>query len=1282
MSGQGGGRRTALLVHVENFAERLDEHGELHPLALESLPFAGRVRRLREQLTRFGYAIREPDDHTGAGIARTVEKLLDEHGADDVVLVHVLTHGEPDGHNGGYYVLGEDGVRDFNADAGRWLERAEASTGRFASPRDRPYALFLLDLCFAGRAVARQWRTGGRSDGKAYAICAAASDQKAYNARFTEALADVLAGAANLAEFDPYDADGILPLDVLTHELVKKITELEKSDRADPQHVVTTPVSLGATRLLPFFPVRGVVRPPSSDLRPFLLSGNPVSGKAGDVDGLFTGRAAAMARLGAWLADPTAAPVHLVTGEPGAGVSTLLAQVVRHANRDLRAALGVDPAVAVPETAELVAVDLAGSDLPQAVDAIGRQLVHHTFGGRAEALVNTVLGRARPVTLVLDGLDQAVDPAAVHARLLQPLVAGRTTAGGPACRLLIGAHVLPGSFPVAVDTTGLDAVDPDDLLAYLELLGAREGRAGPRWSAFAREAAGALTAASPPADRFGAYLAAAVLGRAAADGSEAPLSRAMTVVWALELERAASSWARPVATALAWAEGDGMPIAVLRYVAIALAAGRTPGTQPLTPERVAAVLHDLRRYLTISPTTDGRVYRLRHPALAGALRTDADAPTVLDGIYRAVGEPGGAQAWRYTTDYARRYVLDHAAAAGRLPELLGNAAFLIENAGQILDARLTPAEPVAAATAVARRARELDLVEARESARFELAVVAARHGAADLARGLAELPAEPPLTWRPRWIAGTSRPDGGHEPGLDALLLVTVEAGQAVTYDAGSGQVVPGPRRDVTALSAGGSGPDRLLVSATGRTVQVRSAATGTTTGFGTARFGAVSRVAVHRRADDLVIAAVTDRHMLECWTATGDVFAEPLDCGPPVSGLALTGDGTRVLAMTRNVNNHVDVWALETGKRVLPSLSGTDATVVEAEGNTYLVVVDGGFTVRTYRIADGQQVAMVPLARRVGRVRVVRQGDDPLVVMAAGADLLTWNPTENHVLPRLITTGTRPIEHLDCVSGPAGPVTIVASEGRRVTGADLDTGRRSTVELAGRARIGALVAVPGRGEAPVPARPSFAVDAEGAELFVAVTGEGGTRIGRLSRGAVTEAEAEGDYGDPRMDWLRAGPLLLLRRTGADGRTSVVDARTGTAVPTPAIGLPMPVDRTPASHDPVVTVVDGRVVVVTAEESGRLLVHEPEAGAPHRITIRDGRPAGLAPLPGDPEVVVLGYRDGAVGLVDLRARREIDRIEVPGPIRHLTVHPRPGDGAWVVVEAATEVLVLELTRPN
>ncbi|HEX5201859.1 MAG TPA: caspase family protein [Actinoplanes sp.] len=1321
MSGPGGGRRTALLVHVEEFAERRDEHGEPDLFALGSLPFAGRVRRLREQLTRFGYEVREPADRTSAGIAAAVEKLLDEHGADDVVLVHVLSHGEPDGHNGGYYVLGEDGVRDFNADAGRWLDRAEASTGRFTSHRDRPYALFLLDLCFAGRAVAGQWRTGGTPDGRAYAICAAADHQKAYNARFTEALTDVFGVAAALAEFDPYDPDGILPLDVLTRELVKNINELEKNDLADPQDVVTTPVSLGANRWLPFFPVRGVVQPDSwsssgdrspisSDLRSFLLSGSVIPGTVSEVEGLFTGRVAELARLAAWLADPTAAPVHLVTGAPGAGVSTLLAHVVRHAHPELRAELGVDPGVAVPGTAELVAVNLAGADLPQAVDAIGRQLVGHPVGGHSETLVNAVLGRARPVTLVLDGLDQAVDPPAVEARLLRPLASGRNTSGGPACRMLIGAHALRGPFPATMVTTDLDAVDPADLLAFLELLGEREGRTGPQWTAFARAAAEALAADSPAADslaadslavdvtatdRFGAYLAAAVHGRAAASGSGptllgTQLSRAMTVVWALELAGPTGSWARPVATALAWAEGDGIPIGVLRCVAIALAAGTSSGVDPLTPERVAAVLHELRRYLTISQSADGRVYRLRHPALVRALRADADAPAVLEGIYRAVGEPGRAPAWRYTTAYARRRVLDHAVAAGRHRELLGNAAFLIENAGQLLDAqgdgRLPPDETAVAALAVARRARELDLIGARENARFELAVVAARHGAHDLARGFAELPGEPALSWRPRWLAGTSRPATGHPPGLDKLILVTVEDGEVVAYDAGSGQLVPGAvaghQRGVTALSAGGSGTERLLVSVAGRSVQVTSAPGGAKAGSGAARNRVANQVAVVRWRDDLVIAAVTDRHMIECWTAKGDTYAEPLDCGRPLWELILADDGSRVLAVTLGGDNWVDVWALESGRRVLPPRPGQAATVVVADGRTYLVVVDGWSTAHTYRIADGQEVAMVPLPRRTSHLRTVRQGDDPLVAMAAGEDLIGWNPLENDVPPRPIANTVGRIEHLDCVSGPSGSATLVASEGHRVTLVDLDSGHRSTVELAGKPRIRALVAVPGRGGAPARTRPSFAVAAENAGLFVAVAGRGSTRIAHLDRDAVAVAETADDHDDPHLDWLRAGPLLLLRRTAPGGRTSYVDARTGAAVPMPATGLPVSADRTPAAPAPVVTVVDGRVVVVTAEGSGALLVHEAEEKAPYRITIQDSPPVGLAPLPGDPEVVVVGYRNGALCLVNLRTRQEIDRVETPGPIRHLTVRPGPGDSAWVVVEAGAEVLVLELTRPN
>jgi hypothetical protein len=437
--------------------------------------------------------------------------------------------------------------------------------------------------------------------------------------------------------------------------------------------------------------------------------GAPVADKAW----LFAGHRAVLRRIVDWLGTAKRG-LFVVTGSAGTGKSAVVGRIASLSDADERAGLVGHGSLAAgdPDPGEgsvdaavflrgLTALDVAtalaaGLGLPERPRQVAE--LHAMVERR-------VRDTGRPLTLVVDGLDEAVssDQDEIAANLLAPL--------SRSCRVLLATRARaywrdPGDQALAeADSAGgvliadLDeeAGTRDDIAAYVRrrLTWATRNPGQPHSGTddVAEAIADAAAAAAQPfllAHLLGAQVAAGTLDPSAPDWTPA---LAGGVAAALERDLDAGSApdpvpgepprsARDLLRALAWGAGRGLPGDLWAVVATALA-----GTRTYTRHDIDRLLTRHGRYVIEDAADDHAVYRLYHRELADRLRPDApgpdataEAPTAAGGPAMAVLTALAAVARAAEPDqvpaYLRRHLADHADVLGEatIPTLRDLAA--------------------------------------------------------------------------------------------------------------------------------------------------------------------------------------------------------------------------------------------------------------------------------------------------------------------------------------------------------------------------------------------------------------------------------------------------------------------------------------------------------------------------------------------------------------------------------------------------------------------------------
>ncbi|MGW6459274.1 hypothetical protein ACWF94_25675 [Streptomyces sp. NPDC055078] len=603
------------------------------PTGYEKLEFAhGRGAAVGESLTALGYALhggKVLTDPTHQDTRASLDTALRATPPAGGLIVHLISHGHTDASGSLRIALHDSGPHD-GLDVESWLRDLERP--------DHPSALVMLDVCHAGAAVRWQWNTWslrrraadrGADARRAWVLAAAAPGEPAYNGRFSEAVAAVLARLRH----DGLDTDPSLeyvPVSLVTREIRATLERLWRDANGLAQHLESTPLALGEEPALRLFrnpryqpTALARLRLGAEDaLRSFLAELDPVldalhyiTRAFGAPDDsvaacLFSGRKAELDLLTPWVNSAEPEPsLAVVTGGPGTGKSALLGMLVCAAHPELRDALWHRlPPLRLPgRSEEFAAVHARGRSAGQLAASIGRQLgLREPASGWSPALLIDALrrrsGPSRPVaTIVVDALDEAVRPADVVDLLLLPLADARSRPKGdrpgrperPVCRLLIGTRTVEEAAPVVerardggllVDLDQADrSVLRDDVAAFVR----RHLELSPLYNAGTQEAlrerlgtelAAALVPGCGVTGNPGPYLPARLLlhqlldaeraiGTGEIDAVVARAPRNAADLLELDLARLGDPWARPLLTAIAHARHPGIPASLARVIA-------------------------------------------------------------------------------------------------------------------------------------------------------------------------------------------------------------------------------------------------------------------------------------------------------------------------------------------------------------------------------------------------------------------------------------------------------------------------------------------------------------------------------------------------------------------------------------------------------------------------------------------------------------------------------------------------------------------------------------------
>ncbi|MEV0170239.1 caspase family protein [Streptomyces sp. NPDC050803] len=675
----------------------------------------------------------------------------------------------------------------------------------------------------------------------------------------------------------------------------------------------------------------------------------------------FSGRTRVLAELTEWLtADEGDGMGRVVTGRPGCGKSAVLGRVVALADPEYRARFdltSLDPATVVPAGCVTAAVHARHKRLDEIVERIAGNLGVAVDG--AAALLQELTRRGRkgpPVVIVVDAVDEAGSDTAADAgghgeprRITRELL--RPMSEIPGVRLLVGTRpelvtpLGPTFLCVDLDRPGYRA-ERDDVAGYVTkmLLATEEPEVQSPYRD--RPELAAAVAKGVAAKAAGVYLYARTTARTLrSDRAAVDICRPG---WADDLPSEIGeafddylarfgpdeSRVRRMLLALAFSEGTGLPRGRIWTTLSTVLSGID-----CTEADVSWSLDVAEAYVAEVVDDDRRsVYRLYHKALAEHLRRTAGRATseiqsaVVDALVSVV--PGGRE-WFAAPPYVQQHLATHAAAAGRLGELIEDPGFLLscEPLGLLRAlASIGGDAPRHIRTAYEQVAHRLTADWPLGARAADLQLSARRCGADELADRIENLGVD--LPWTARWAwwsaGGTHRLLSGHEQRVDCVAVGDLDA---------------------RPIAVTGS-PDA--------TVRVWDLTTQRQIGEPLAMEVAVSAITIGELGDyTLALAGGVDGTVRVWDLSAGQPYGEPLTGHTNQIRAIRTGFlAGRPVVLTASDDGTARLWDLRDRRQLGAALSGhrrsvQDAALCDIDGHT--VAVTGGYdkTVRVWDLTD-----------------------------------------------------------------------------------------------------------------------------------------------------------------------------------------------------------------------------------------------------------------------------------------------------------------------------------------
>jgi hypothetical protein len=378
--------------------------------------------------------------------------------------------------------------------------------------------------------------------------------------------------------------------------------------------------------------------------------------------------------------------IYVVTGSGGTGKSAIIGRTMALSDRKFRDLMADDALAAIRKKKTLptinavdAALHLRNLNLAQAYSGLGGLLGiaapdSMDASAWASAFETAKPARQRGMTIALDALDEATEPADIAEKLIQPLAkyGWRFLVGTRPSTSLRGAdRLLDRLGPAHVRNLDVEEATRQDIESYVrDRLERTQG--SPYADADSDDDRAAM--AAKIADKangqflFARIAASGLLQRpriAVAEIDEATgdsVGEALARDLDTQEEQFAARFGRrgvnSLLAALAWARGEGLP---LRDGLWALVAGALePQAPPFGDEHAQWVLVNVGRYIIESGDGEQAVYRLFHESLNEHFRAGHDRADVgvriATALLRNVEEAGG---WEHANPYIVRHVIAH-----------------------------------------------------------------------------------------------------------------------------------------------------------------------------------------------------------------------------------------------------------------------------------------------------------------------------------------------------------------------------------------------------------------------------------------------------------------------------------------------------------------------------------------------------------------------------------------------------------------------------------------------
>ncbi len=692
----------------------------------------------------------------------------------------------------------------------------------------------------------------------------------------------------------------------------------------------------------------------------------------------FTGRTQALQELVAWLGGGRAdGRVRAVTGGPGSGKSAVLARVVTLADPVYRQRVpDLEPAhrTVPPVGCVQVAVHARHKTVDDVVRAIARAT--ELEADAPDALIDALLARAELRTIVVDALDEAVEPTAIAGKLLRPLAADARVRVLAGTRPGLEDELLNalGSNVVRLDLDNPPYLEQADLVEYVcrRLLLIDQPTAPTPYRGQVQLAEQVAVAVATRA--YPTFLIAQLVSRTLVEQDSVvdvgvpewqvhfPASVADAMQSYLERFGADERKVRDLLRPLAFAEGEGIAEGPLWVRLAADLSGR-----PYEQHDLTWLLQSAAAYLVETPARkeEGTAYyRLYHAALADYLRWDylrsrrldqrAAERMITSALFAEV--PRGATGeleWSAAPAYVREHLATHAAAGKVLDELLSDPGYLLTaSPGPLLRALPAAQSPDAQRAAHGYRLIEHRLRDTPDRERVSYLELAARQaGATSLADRIAQI--QLPQSWSARWarwISIARHTVLGRHPGEVTGVATGVLNGRPIAVTCG----IDGSVRVWDVIEANPIGSPL-----TGHRGPVR----------------AVAVAEVDRRP-----IAVTggDDGTVRVWDLATRRARELTGHGGPVRAVALGAPDDRPIAVTGGQDGTIRIWDLHEGRQVgelLPGRRGNVNAIVIAYLDNRPSVMTGG---------DDGVVRVWDLEHRTRPDRTLRVGN-PINALSVG---------------------------------------------------------------------------------------------------------------------------------------------------------------------------------------------------------------------------------------------------------------------------------------------------------